>query len=238
MSQRDELWKSFDLHTHVIRLWSFLAEHYKDYGNVIAGYDLLNEPAIPGNAERNSPADLNLFYRQIIDAIRKFDPKRPIILETPISRGTNRLEGILLLAAPPDPYLVYSPHIYLPHALTAQGIKGKPKGVTYPGYAEGKYWDKTALKKLLLPVVEFQKKYNVPIYMGEFGATIWGGESADRYIKDLIDIFEEFGWSWTYHAFRQAPVHDAERTAENPGGRQRSTPRLEILKSAFGKNRK
>ena len=38
--------------------------------------------------------------------------------------------------------------------------------------------------------------------MGEFSAITWA-EGAGRYIADCIAVFEEYGWDWTYHAFRE-----------------------------------
>ena len=60
------------------------------------------------------------------------------------------------------------------------------------------------MKRALKPVVEFQRKYGVHIYIGEFSAIRWApDDSACRYLKDLIDIFEAHGWDWSYHAFRE-----------------------------------
>jgi len=33
-----------------------------------------------------------------------------------------------------------------------------------------------------------------------------------NYLRDLIDIFEEYGWDWTYHAFRGSSVWDLDYT--------------------------
>ena len=42
------------------------------------------------------------------------------------------------------------------------------------------------------------------MYLGEFSAIRWApGDSAYNYLQDLIDIFEEHGWDWAYHAFRE-----------------------------------
>jgi hypothetical protein len=49
----------------------------------------------------------------------------------------------------------------------------------------------------------------VPIYVGEFSAIRWAPGAAD-YIRDLIELFEEYGWSWTYHAFAEWHGWDTE----------------------------
>ena len=49
---------------------------------------------------------------------------------------------------------------------------------------------------------DFQLRHNARIYVGEFSAIAWAPGAAD-YIRDCIDVFEEYGWDWTYHAFRE-----------------------------------
>ena len=81
---------------------------------------------------------------------------------------------------------------------------GPSKAYRYPGEIDGKRWDKAQLEAALKPVVEFQRKYGVHIYIGEFSAIRWAPDgSACRYLKDLIDIFEAHDWDWSYHAFRE-----------------------------------
>jgi hypothetical protein len=35
---------------------------------------------------------------------------------------------------------------------------------------------------------------------------------APQYLRDSIEIFEEHGWDWTYHAFRGSPVWGLDYT--------------------------
>ncbi|MGB9602347.1 MAG: glycosyl hydrolase family 5, partial [Limisphaerales bacterium] len=94
--------------------------------------------------------------------------------------------------------------MYRPHKFTHQGVYDTNSGIAYPGVIDGKYWDKSQLRKELEQTRAFQKKYNVHIYIGEFSAIRWApGKSAYNYLSDLIDIFEEYGWDWCYHAFRE-----------------------------------
>ena len=34
----------------------------------------------------------------------------------------------------------------------------------------------------------------------------------DKYIRDAIEIFEEYGWDWCYHAYREWPAWSVEYT--------------------------
>jgi hypothetical protein len=43
----------------------------------------------------------------------------------------------------------------------------------------------------------------VPIYIGEFSCVRWApSNSAYNYIRDCIEIFEEYNWDYDYHSFR------------------------------------
>jgi hypothetical protein len=63
-------------------------------------------------------------------------------------------------------------------------------------------WDKPQLRKALQPVRDFQLAHHVGIYVGEFSALRWA-PGACNWLRDCIDLFEEYGWDWTYHAYRE-----------------------------------
>ena len=70
---------------------------------------------------------------------------------------------------------------------------------------------------MVKPVREFQLKYGAKIYAGEFSAAAWA-PGADQYLRDCIALFEEYGWDWTYHAFRESPIWDVEMVgSKHPG---------------------
>ena len=63
-------------------------------------------------------------------------------------------------------------------------------------------------------------------------------EGADRYLRDCIELFEEYGWDWTYHSFREAPTWDVEK--EWKDGRHvpsAGNARKTVLLNALKKNR-
>ena len=78
----------------------------------------------------------------------------------------------------------------------------------------GKEW----LRERLRPLREFQLRHGVRIYIGEFSAIAWA-PGADQYLRDCTDLFNEFGWDWTYHAFREwegwSVEHEALRPADS-----------------------
>ena len=65
------------------------------------------------------------------------------------------------------------------------------------------------MRGALRPVREFQLRHGARIYCGEFSAVAWAS-GAEEYLRDCIDLFEEYGWDWTYHAFREWPGWSVE----------------------------
>jgi len=171
-------------------------------------------------------------------AIRAIDPARTIIVEPASWGGPDGLSDLAPLGVS---NVVYSVHMYLPHAFTHQGVYGPGPVWRYPGAIEGKNWDKAALEAALKPVIEFQRAYGVHIYIGEFSAIRWApAESAYRYLKDLIDIFETHGWDWSYHAFREWSGWSVEHGSDRNNTAPVPTPtdRQRLLRHWYAQNQK
>lgn len=218
-----------------VKAWEHMARRYK--GNrVIWGFDLANEPV--EDEWDGTCDDWQALAERTAKAIRAVDPDRTIIVEPPEWGSPGGLRHFRPISVP---NVVYSVHMYLPHEFTHQGVFRPSPPILYPGEIGGKLWDKAALREALQPAVEFQKDYNVHIYIGEFSAIRWAPEgSAYRYLKDLIDVMEELGWDWSYHAFREwsgwSVEHSEDRADDKPASRP--TRRQELLMSWFAKNKK
>src|SRR5262249_47258134 len=105
------------------------------------------------------------------------------------------------------PNVVYEVHMYLPHDYTGQGLDGdSTHPVSYPGIG--------TLNTSLNKVRNFQNNYPVRIFVGEFSVVRYA-PSASSYLHDCISIFEGYGWSWCYHAYREAKVWSLE-VADQP----------------------
>ncbi len=213
--------------------WQLMARRYRD-SRVLWGYDLANEPV--ENEVGEGCDDWQALATRTARAIRAIDPHRAIIVEPTPWGGPDALEN---LAPIPVPGVVYSVHMYLPHAFTHQGVHSPSAGIAYPGTIDGKTWDKDALRHVLQPVVEWQRDYGVHIYLGEFSAIRWApDDSAFRYLRDCIDLFEEFGWDWSYHAFREwdgwSVEHGPDRQDRAPSPTPTSRERL--LRDWFARN--
>ena len=218
-----------------IEVWDRLATHYKDQP-AIWGYDLLNEPSEAAVAD--GLLDWRSLAALVAKRIRAIDPKRAIIVEP----GPNGGWGNLAYFEPINvPGIIYSVHMYDPLSFTHQGVMdGNPIGPEYPGTIGGVLWNKEKMREMLEPVRQYQKDYNVPVFIGEFSAIRWApGDSAARYLRDCIEVFEEFGWDWAYHAFREwhgwnveiGPDRDDKTPSPVP------TTREKTLREGFSKNK-
>ncbi|MGQ9697877.1 MAG: glycoside hydrolase family 5 protein, partial [Armatimonadota bacterium] len=218
-----------------LQIWANLARRYRN-SNGVWGYDLLNEP-VEGDVP-DGLMDWQALAERTARLIRSIDTKHAIVVEPAPWGGPDAIDNLDPL---PVPGIVYSVHMYQPFRFTHQGIYGNPTGVTYPGEVDGVYWDKSRLRLALAPVREFQQRYRVHVYVGEFSAIRWApGESAHDYLRDLIDIFEEYGWDWAYHAFREwdgwSVEHGPDPNDHAPSETQ--TSREKLLRSWFARNRR
>ena len=195
---------------HFIELWRRIARRFKGNGDVIYGYDLLNEPLQTYNAAAGN--DYWSLQKRAAEAIREIDPDVPIIVE---SRFAASPRGFADMAALDMKDVIYEIHLYSPFAFTHQGVNPSKPWVqeTWPNEAKG--WNLDFLRKTLEPVLDFQKRHGAHIYVGEFSAIAWA-EGADRYLADCIALFEEYGWDWTYHAFDEAKAWNVEMEADKP----------------------
>lgn len=219
-----------------LKWWEHIAKRYR--GNkVIWGYDLMNEP-VCGAVLGEGCLDWNELAFEAAKRIRAIDPEHTIVVEPEPWGDPKSIDNLEPL---PLPGIVYSVHMYRPHKFTHQGVYDNSSGIVYPGVIDGKYWDKSRLKIELEPTLAFSKKFNVHIYIGEFSAIRWApGRSAYNYLSDLIEIFEEYGWDWAYHAFREwdgwSVEHGQDKSIRTKSPQM--TDREELLRNWFSKNKK
>ncbi len=218
-----------------VQTWRHIAKRYKGHP-MIWGYDLANEPV--EGAVADDCDDWHSLATRTAKAIREIDADRAIIVE-PADWGGP--QGLLDFQPLDVPNIVYSVHMYIPHQFTHQGVHGPSQPLVYPGRVAGKQWDKAALEEALRPAIEFQRKYRVHIYLGEFSAIRWAPDNSGyRYLKDCIEIFEKYGWDWSYHAFREWSGWSVEHSEDPQIAKPVATPtdRQKLLCEWFAKNQK
>lgn len=229
-----------DQRNFIPELWKAFAIRYKGNPTIIA-YDVFNEPSFKSGKEDGWRKDT---LPKIVSAIREVNKTIPLIIEPGPWGGPG---GYTNFEPVDDSYCLYSAHVYGPHDYTHQGVKeakatrGKYK---YPGMIPffgkpAEFWDVKKLRDYIQPVIDFQKKYKVRVFIGEFGCIRWAPGAA-QYLKDNISLYEELGWDWCFHSIGDwngwNPTFDADEPVSNKvlGGKQ--TDRLTVLQEGWKLN--
>jgi len=217
----------------LIEVWKKIATRYKGR-EVVYAYDLLNE-AVEG-AVSPGLSDWRGLATAAAEAIRAIDPGKPVVFEPSPWGGPD---GFDVLTPLDIDRVIYSFHMYRPHKFTHQGVYDSRAEFVYPGVIDGLEWDKERLRGAMRPAIDFQREFNIQIYVGEFSAIRWAPDnSAYRYLRDVIDLFEEYGWDWSYHAFREwdgwSVEHGPDRHNRQPT--ERPTDRQKLLMRWFAAN--
>lgn len=243
--QGRNIWQHPELEERLTRVWKDLSVRLLPYKGTVWGYDLVNEPLDRAQFPC-PPREWRPLAVKIIRSIRSVDTDTWIIFETGPGFQFSGFKGLVPL---PDARVIYSAHFYYPMEFTHQGVsnvQGSEKiNVSYPSSINGTNWDKARLEEFLKPADEFQAKWNVPIYVGEFSVVRWAPkESAVLWLNDVVDLFEARSWSWSYHAFRGFNGWSLEHNEQfgRPGLSIKSKPvvyeteRAKVIKKALKKN--
>lgn len=226
--QDSSLWQSDALQQRVVQFWETIAEHCAHCGEEIYGYDLLNEAHDENGA-------WNVLAKRLTLTIRAHDAVHPIVVECSNWASAN---GFSTLVPTQDPKTIYSFHFYVPGEFTHQGIYGNPLGKRYPAHG----WDRAFLERQIEPVVQFQKRWHVPILVGEFGASCNADpESRAAHFEDCARLFEDKGFDYCYYSYRDTEGwtldHDNYQAQWGPMTRYvGSTPVLDVALRHFAAN--
>lgn len=209
----------------VVALWGKVAEHFRQSPRQDLFYELLNEPELAAGKRGPTAAEWTRLSEDIIAAIRRHDPQRPILF------GDVKWYGIDELAARKpfaDPNIIYVFHFYDPFIFTHQGAPwaglGTTHDVPYPYSAErwSRYredfgftelnadWqlaqlrdyyragNRVALRNRLAIAKSWAVRHDVPVICNEFGVHEASARRDDiaRYYTDLIGLFSELEIPW------------------------------------------
>jgi hypothetical protein len=182
------------------QVYRMLAERYKPF-NYLMGFCMFSEIYVAPQY-RDS-------YRKIrtaiIDAVHEVDPSR-MVSTTGIQ--TSSPESLIDAAYIDRPGVIYDIHFYSPkmftHYRTYYGDLRYP-GFVADGWAPGvELVDMDYLKSKLKPAFDFSKKYNVPIWCGEFGAFNNAPDgSSPRWERDVVWLFEKNNIPWIFWKWRE-----------------------------------
>lgn len=218
------LWRDSTYLPQVVSYWRDLAGRLAGHP-AIAAYNIKNEPipekaiGLKSNREADvlawyagvegSSADLNRFNKAAVAAIREVDPLTPIVLDCGSWAAPS---SICYLRPLDDSTILYSIHMYEPWDYTTKRVNDgrfsyplPDTALTQQGTYPECYLNKDGLKRILRPVSDWQQKYRIPsnrIFVGEFGCDR-RVEGVERYLEDLINIFNANGWHWVLYSFRE-----------------------------------
>jgi endoglucanase len=206
-AESNELWTDPAEQQKLVNMWLQLQDELLKYPNDKLAYEILNE-AVAGN-----PEDWNKLLDKVIREIRIKESSRKIVV------GSNKwqmAETFPDLKIPEnDENIILSFHFYSPMALTHHTAPwtniAEYKGpVNYPGLivdtanykslskktgdamrnGSNGVFDKAVLEKMVMPAIRVAKKYNLPLYCGEFGVYPKIPEDVMlRWYRDMCEIF-------------------------------------------------
>jgi len=208
--------KNPDLENALAKVWTQMANHYKNRSNYLL-YEIMNEPngittAVWGKIQQTA-----------IDAIRKTDGKHTIVVGPSSYNTYNELSQ---LPAYTDTNLLYTFHFYDPFLFTHQGATwvspsmaslanvpfpyGAGQMPTLPADLIGSWVNSSynnyqndgtvaKIKQLIDVAVTFKNARKVPVFCGEFG--VYMQNSNDSFRVSWYDVvrnyLEEKGIPWT-----------------------------------------
>jgi endoglucanase len=187
-----------DPDTHLPRLvalWEQIAARYKDRPSSVY-FELLNEPH-----GKLVDARWNNAIPKLLQAVRKTNPTRPVIVGPPFWNAIWALDKLQL--PKDDHHLILTVHYYDPFQFTHQGaswVKGADRW-------KGRKWtgtdtEKTAINKQLEKAAAWAKKHDRPVFLGEFGAYQAADmESRARWTRFVVHEAERLGFAWSYWEF-------------------------------------
>lgn len=195
----------------------------------IYAYGLINEPnnnfaSVITNEETRYTMSVQEYQVQLMDEITKIDPNAKFMVTCTYF---SKAEAFTSMKPLKNKNVIYEFHNYFTGDYSVTSTSSN----YYPGYYDSKYGvvvDKQSLREHLKPIRDFQLAYNVPIYVGEFGVVRWA-QNAHQWIQDNIDIFEEYGWDYTYFDLISrnnsfSPETASSATHNNVWGDALSTP--------------
>jgi endoglucanase len=194
-SRHTHFWQHLQFQDRFVALWEEFARHYKG-NDIIAGYNVMNEPVTNAPAgrfyeDRDYKSDWEVFnrvYHRVVKQIRAIDPDHIIFLEGDLF--SSRFEK---MDPPFAENLVYSSHNYASPSYDPRKSPITP---------EQRKQNVQRQREIFLAHegTRFMQHYNVPLWVGEFGA------NGDTGLDDQVSVFEEYGVHWTIWTYKDVGV--------------------------------
>lgn len=178
----------------LVALWEQIAQRYKDRPTSVY-FELFNEPH-----EKFTEAKWNAAIPKLLQAVRKTNPTRPVI----VGPGQwNAIWALPKLELPDDEHLILTFHYYDPFEFTHQGAPWAPETAKFKGRKwTGSEDEQAKVRKSFGEVVRWAKDHCRPVLLGEFGAYQEADmESRARWAAFVAREAEKHGFAWSYWEF-------------------------------------
>ncbi len=221
MDRPTALMKDKELRSYFICFWVRMAEHYHGYKGATLLFELFNEMCDATGYRWNS------LYKETVEAIRKIDPERMILIGTNYVNSVGYLDRLDLLD---DENVFYNFHYYEPNVFTHQKahfseeFRAYSKSIAYPDdisdyihfleeheqfAAEHPLMNRKTLQNdhdlmlsLMKPASDFTEYSGHEAFCSEFGVIDTTEEKeAVKWMKDFMEICESYGIGhsmWNY----------------------------------------
>lgn len=207
------LWTQPAAQERFFQCWRDLSEALRKYSVDDVAYELMNEPVA------DNPEDWNKLVEKAVVIIRAAEPDRKIVI------GSNRWQSPdtfdQLRIPENDKNIILSFHMYEPFLLTHHeaswtGIKDYKGPVNYPGtivkaediknlpdtlrneiLKNKNSYNKDSIEAHFAKPIAVAKKYNLPLYCGEWGCLTTVPDAARfQWFRDVKSVLEEHNIAW------------------------------------------
>ena len=198
----DALWTVRDHQLRLAALWRAIAQRYVNEP-VIAGYDLVNEPVVPRHR-----SEWQVLAQELSRTIRRVDGRHPVIVERVNAVAGNwSNDAAMNFVKIDDPNVIYTFHFYEPFEYTHQYASWTElrhrEGGPYP---RDRFRDKAWLKSRLGAYLDWSRRNDAALFLGEFGAIracYENGRGGLVWMADMVDLLTEAAIPWTCHAWHE-----------------------------------
>lgn len=182
------------------RLYSTLAKRYKNLDYLMA-YSMFSEIYVAPEYYR----DYKKICENIVDAVREYDPGRIMSVNGVQVSGVDSFKDQTHIDRPS---VIYDFHYYwvksFTHYRSWYGDMRYPGRIPHGYSGRSFYQDRAFHESMIEKGLTYSKKWNVPLWCGEFGA--FGNApdgSSDRWIRDVSQIFEKNNIPWIIWTWRE-----------------------------------
>jgi hypothetical protein len=180
------------LQTDFINMWKTIINRYKGNAN-IAGFDIVNEPAMNKNIPSNGAMNWNDLLLATIQAIRAIDSDSTLYVK-PLYGDPNKLSNLPPIA---DPKVVYVYNSYFFNSYQHTGVVSLPFSIKAPRSRDVHSKMRDALSKFYYTMyyrVDSQKlpasAYPPKVEVGEVAISACARDSA-QFVNTLLTSFEK-----------------------------------------------